>query len=297
MTQRTTSLYSAGDAQFAADFSLSITQALKIQLTHALDHLPPAKLTRANLDLLDDRGGIYQLMLDGNSVYIGKSKGSLPKRLTKHFSKISGRTAGLLDRITFRCLYVNEDLDSMAPEKMLIQTLKSKDQAPWNQNGFGNNDPGRKRDNSMVKEEHFDRMFGINIDLNISPKSKKPIETLYQTMTGIKLALPYTFRFPSKSPEAKDLRLIDVSSERPDALTMTVGEWMNWLAQRLPAGWMITSFPGYIICYQEADPETYESRTGVWLSEGGGFQHFVHVPQFDDDGLVEDEDNVPEDED
>lgn len=296
MTTNSNLSQGAGGTPYAGEFSLSITQALKTQLTNALDKLNPAPLTRDNLNIIDNRGGVYQLLLDQKSVYIGKSKDSLQKRVSKHYRKLSGRTPGLLERISFRCVYVNEDLDSLAPEKMLIQAFKKQDKAQWNQNGFGNNDPGVKRDGSMVKAKHFDRLYGINLDLNIKPITKKPITTLYQAMASIRLALPYTFRFPAKGEEPRGLKEIDVSSEQPETLTMTVKEWMDWIADHLPTGWMITSLPGYIICYRESNPDKYESRTAVWLSFGGSFNHLPHTPAFDEVGVIEDADNANDDE-
>jgi hypothetical protein len=281
---------------FTGAFSLSITQALGEQLLVALGKLTKAPLTEENLSTVDRRGGIYQLFLDAESVYIGKSKDRLNSRVANHYRKLAGRTPGLLDRMKFKVMYVNEDLDALAPEKMLIRTLKQSGDAPWNQNGFGNKDPGRQRDTSLVKEAHFDRLFPVNLNLPITVVYPKPLDTLLDAMTAIKLALPYNLRFASpKDPAHRELKTVDVSAEPIMGQTKTTLEWLQWLATKLPAGWMITVFPGYIIIYKENNPGRYGSREEVWLSNGdGSYTHETHDPDFAE-GEVEvmenDEDN------
>ncbi|MEE1623005.1 GIY-YIG nuclease family protein [Zafaria sp. J156] len=59
------------------------------------------------------------LFHDQNPVYVGKADKSLRQRLLKHYKKLSGRKSksheSLLDRIHFKCLYVMEDLNALAP--------------------------------------------------------------------------------------------------------------------------------------------------------------------------------------
>lgn len=291
---------------FTGAFSLSITQALGEQLLVALGKLTEAPLTEENLTQVNRRGGIYQLFLDDESVYIGKSKDALNIRVSNHFSKLSGRTVGLLDRMKFKVMYVNEDLDALAPEKMLIRTLKQSGDAQWNQNGFGNKDPGRQRDTSLVKEAHFDRLFPINLNLSVTLVYPKPVDTLLDALTAIKLALPYNLRFASvKDKTRKELKAVDLSGEQVMGQTRTVHEWLEWFAARLPAGWMITAFPGYIIVYKEDNPGKYGSREQVWLTNGdGSFAHQVHDPDFaqgevevDEDSGSDEDDDAVEDED
>lgn len=286
-------------APYTGQFSLSITDALGEQLMAALNKLPAAPLTLERISQVAREGGIYQLLLDGKSVYIGKSKDALNGRIGQHRRKLSGRTEGLLERMQFRALYVNEDLDALAPEKMLIRSLRRDGEAPWNQNGFGNNDPGRRRDTSLVKLGHFDNDYSINLGFTIKPVSVKPVKTLLDAMSAIKLALPYNLRFPSpKDASQRVLREIDVASEPVHEMTMSAERWLTWIAEHLPQDWMITAFPGYVIVYRERDPEVYGSRKQVWLPDGrGSFERHTHVPDFDPkDEIRIDEDRDDEDE-
>lgn len=289
-----TTNYTELPLKFSGSFSLSITQALREQLILALGLLSPALLSSENIANVSRQGGIYQLFLDGRPVYIGKSTDALNSRIGNHYRKLSGRTPGILDRMHFRVLYVNEDLDALAPEKMLIRALKAAGKAPWNQNGFGNKDPGRQRDTSLVKSGHFDREFPINLQLTLNLIHKKPVKSLLDMMVALKAALPYNLRFPPpRDPIRRELRRIDVSEEMIRATPMSVSKWMDSLASALPSGWMITVFPGYIIVYKETSPDKYGSREQVWLPDGhGSFSHEIHVPVFDAAPIEESDEDV-----
>lgn len=284
---------------FTSPFSLSITQALAEQLLVALTKLTPVPLSEQNIAAVEKRGGIYQLFLDGRSVYVGKSKNALNSRIGNHYRKLSGRTEGLQSRIKFRALYVNEDLDALAPEKMLIRTLKGSGEALWNQNGFGNKDPGRQRDTSLVKSGHFDRQYPINLNLTIMPSAKSgSVSNLFEAMSAIKASLPYNLRFPSvKDRSHTALKKISIPSDFVLHKEMRVHEWLDWIAERLPAGWMITAFPGYVITYRESSPDRYGSRLQVWLPNGAGhFRHLLHDPLYDTSGDIGNDDEEADEE-
>ncbi len=130
----------------AAEFKLSITRALTEQLEEALGKLTPEPLTLTALDALKPRSGVYQLFHNGALVYIGKDAKSLPRRLAQHRRKVSGRTGIDVADMSFTFLYVDEDMDAVAPETQLIKRSKAVGVAQWNANGFGNKDPGGSRD-------------------------------------------------------------------------------------------------------------------------------------------------------
>jgi hypothetical protein len=137
----------------AAEFKLSITRALSDQLATALKGLAPAPLTLANLCGLETAPGVYRLYRDGAPVYVGKAERSLPQRIEKYYRKISGRNGIDIADMAFRCLYVKEDFSAVAPERLLISRHKEIGEAPWNYNGFDNNDPGKRRDKTEVEGE------------------------------------------------------------------------------------------------------------------------------------------------
>src|ERR1700760_2842582 len=141
---------------FDGEFKLSISKALTDQLREHLLELTPEPLTTAALGLLQKRPGVYQLYKGDELVYVGSAAKTLPRRLTRHLRKISGRRHVRIEEMSFTCLYVDEDLTVLAPEERLIRLFQDEGSAPWNTNGFGNNDPGRRRDESHVSEGHFD---------------------------------------------------------------------------------------------------------------------------------------------
>lgn len=198
----------------------------------------------------------------------------------------------MVDRMTFKCLYVMEDLNAMAPEKMLIKHFRQGGEAAWNVSGFGNNDPGRNRDQSMVKQNHFDRLHPINLDvpvtLNSEDRDAQPVN-LAGLMTAIKKSSPYLFRFPAKNrPEHKLLREPDDNLLQYKGQTKTAREWFEVLSTLLPAGWLITVLPGYVICYREISPDSYQSRTGSWATGQGSVTFTPHTPVFGKDGKIKD---------
>lgn len=248
---------------FVADFRLSVTAALRDQLVAALDSLDPIGLIEPAIDDLERRGGVYQLFEDGVLVYVGKSARDLPGRLEQHRVKIDGRVGDLIDRVTFRCAYVDEDLDAVAPETLLISRYRGHGLAAWNANGFGNKDPGQNRDRSIVKATHFDRLHPIDLDKPVTVRPQPVPLTLAAVMSAIKTALPYNLRFGTDTRSNQELA-IDVTGKFASGATRTSREWMAWLMACLPEEWAIVALPGYLIAYRGLDPETIKSRTGVW---------------------------------
>lgn len=287
---------------YVGDFILSITQAMREQLMFAIRELEPVKLDSDHLEPIQRRPGVYQLFLDGVSVYVGKAVDDLKGRLARHSYKLSGRydpsdTTGsnLIDRMSFRCMYINVDIDALAPEKMMIQQFKELGEAPWNNSGFGNNDPGRERDTSTVKLAHFDRLYPINLDVDLTPKERMlakgavPINDLQEALQVIKSSMPFLMRYGQSHPNKKVFKSIDVTADNVAGTTKTVSGWLDWIADKLPAGWSITALPGYIISYEEADVSHYRSRTHAWHTNGGNHTVVLHQPVFTD-GKVEDDD-------
>lgn len=238
-------------ASHRADFRLSITKALKDQLAQALAELDPAPLSMDNLEDLEKRGGIYQLYHNDKFVYVGKADKSLPQRIKKHFRKISGRRNISIRDMKFTCLYVDEDFPAVAPEKLLIAKYKDQGEIPWNTNGFGNNDPGRQRDGTVIPANHFDVLHPINLDLTmpgIGP-GRAPLRKL---LSKFKKELPYNFRY------AKDLGPVgDVEVTIPGS-NPSAGEIFSIISNSITGKWQISVLHGYAIMYPEGN-EDYPS--------------------------------------
>ena len=204
---------------FSKQFRLSITKALGDQLAEELANLTPAPLTEKNIVKLDhqahtealgSKSGVYHIYqrppgtAENKLVYVGKADNSLSSRLEKHRTKISGRTKISLEQISFKCLYVDEDFSAVAPEKLLIKKYKQVGGVPWNANGFGNNDPGRNRDRTTLKKNHFDVLHPIDLGRQIQG-IESGRTTLESLLSNTKKALPYNFRYKEEKAQKKFL--------------------------------------------------------------------------------------------
>lgn len=260
-----------------AEFKLSITKALADQLAAALDPLDPAPLTEHSLSRVQQRPGVYLLFVDRQKVYVGKAKTDLQERLHQHRRKLSGRARIHPDTITFVCVYVDEDLDAAAPETLLIKKYQATESLPWNNNGFGNKDPGRQRDTSLVKASHFDANYPINLDVKVelAPGHWR----LDKLLEATKKTLPFNLRY-DRSAKAKDAYM-NTTIRVPAA--MTVRELMPAIATSLPAGWQVTVLPGYLVVYKE--DQDYASAIGWWRSTPNGDAPWNQGPsRFEQDG-------------
>ncbi|KOG89983.1 GIY-YIG nuclease family protein [Streptomyces varsoviensis] len=260
--------------QYHKDFTLSITKALGDQLAKALKGLDRAPLAEENLARLKEKPGVYQLYLNDEFVYVGKADKSLPARLRNHLRKISGRRNISLEEMAFSCLYVAEDFSALAPEQLLITHHKGQGDIPWNNNGFGNKDPGRQRDSTVLKRNHFDVLFPIDLD--------RPVEglqagetTLHTLLESIKTGLPYNFRY-GKAAEFKTRRV------HVPADGMTADEVFRLISAEIPTKWQITALMGYVIMYDDS-PIEYKS---AWRYYRNG-QPIGAVPEAEPAGDVE----------
>ncbi|MBB5912010.1 hypothetical protein BJY24_000877 [Nocardia transvalensis] len=288
MTDRPNRALHESKGQASGEFKLSITRALGDQLGEGLGRLVPAPLTAEYLKgEIQPRPGVYQLYVDGGLVYVGKASASLRDRLERHRKKLSGRVNIGLGQVGFVCLYVDEDMDAAAPEKLLIKRYRANGEAPWNTMGFGNKDPGRNRDKTLVKAKHFDARYPINIELAVDGLTPGK-QALGPVLMAAKSALPYTFRFlttpKSKTPH-KLLR--DVPVTVPDTKLNTV-EFLRFVLEFLPDGWQATALPGYVILYP--DFEDLASATQYWRTVNGSVESYKGQGRFDEKGEVAEQD-------
>ncbi|MFF9522091.1 GIY-YIG nuclease family protein [Streptomyces achromogenes] len=244
-----------------AEFKLSITKALGDQLAAALEDLTPAPLTMGNIRSLRPLPGVYQLYRNDDLVYVGKADKSLPQRVERHLRKISGRRNISLAEMAFTCLYVEEDFGAVAPERLLINKHRGQGEVPWNYNGFGNNDPGKRRDTTEVDAGHFDRQYPINLEYSFpNPIASGPQgaeATLAELLAATKAALPYVFRYES-SKTFEDIR---VQLPTPH---LTADEALRVISEHSPATWQVTALPGYVIMYGKT--ENYPSGMRYYRS-------------------------------
>ncbi|MYT71363.1 MULTISPECIES: GIY-YIG nuclease family protein [unclassified Streptomyces] len=229
-----------------AEFKLSITKALGDQLAAALETLTPAPLTEENIARLPRHKGVYQLFRHGEPVYIGKADATLGQRLRKHLKKLSGRENIHLEWMTFMALSVDEDFAAVAPEKLLIDSFQSDGRAPWNENGFGINDPGVERDTTVFSDDHFDQLYPANLDWVIGDLPQGT-QTLRSFLKFAKTALPYTFRYAYYRTKRESFyEQFEVTIEQPE---MTANDFLRFASSQLPESWQIMVLPGYAVMY------------------------------------------------
>lgn len=255
---------------FAAEFKLSITRALAHQLMVSLDELTPTFLTEGNLQQLERRGGVYELFKDDDVVYVGKAERNLGNRLRQHKTKISGRRNVSVDQMRFRCLYVDDDLQAVAPERMLISEYTGRGKAPWNTSGYGNNDPGRNRDHSELDADHFDALFPANLNYSLAVGAGN--WNAQSLLARVKRDLPWVLRYRLEAEESEERS--DIQVHIP-ADTMTAADLLTRIMERLPSKYQATALPGYVIVYAERD--NYPSARRYWYKDTSGTLHVEDV--------------------
>lgn len=228
----------------SGEFRLSITRALSDQLISSLAELQPEPLTEAAVSALENKPGVYQLYLEASLVYVGKADKAVPTRLLRHYRKLAGRANIDLAAVTYSALFVYEDLQAVAPETLLINHYRRRGGAPWNFNGFGNNDPGRNRDQTVFEGDHFDVQYPARLDwpCDFLPAGDY---NAAQLAAALKAGLPYLFRYQSASVFIESHVEVPAPGMPADALFALLADAVRL---RDPA-WRIVALPGYVIMY------------------------------------------------
>jgi hypothetical protein len=240
-------------------FTFNLMGALARQLEAEQPSLTPDPLTTAHLGAVEQEPGVYRLFHNGLLVYIGKADNSLQSRLFDHRRKIAGRHNITLAEMTFTGLYLAGTWVPVGAERLLIASHKRRGGVPWNGNGFGINDPGRRRDATTFKATHFDMLYPADLTYQIQP----PVGTmpLAEALPVLKAAMPYVFRYEEKTADHPDYLSTQVTF--PDN-PLSVEDVLDILANALPSGWQITALPGYVIMYKSQ--RRYASARKTWES-------------------------------
>lgn len=159
--------------------------------------------------------------------------------------------------MSFICLYVDEDLEAAAPETLLIKKYRDEGGSPWNTNGFGNKDPGRRRDTSEITADHFDALYPI--DLNSIVELTPGVWKVEELLAEVKRKLPYNLRYERTSPTARHHHQASLNVESPALSARQIAELV---LNALPVGWQFTALPGYAILYKETID--YETALAWW---------------------------------
>lgn len=228
--------------------------ALLNQVVSMFDHLAPAPLTTALAKEIPNAQGVYQLFHKERLVYVGKtdSEAGLARRLFRHARTIQSRRNLDVADMAFKAVQVLV-FSAMDLETALIKHYrKLKSPSVWNGSGFGNADPGRKRDTTALKEDGFDANYPINIDIPLNVNWSNDHAAL-DVIGRLAAEVPFTIRH-EKVSEALDH--LTGSSNITLPTLVTVRSVLTNICASLPSGWQATRLSGRVIFYRE-DVENY----------------------------------------
>ncbi len=250
---------------FHAPFDLDLALALKDQLVVAFSGLSLGAFDAATIGQVSTEQGVYQLHHKGTLVYVGKAD-KLRNRLMQHHTKIGGRQNISATDMGFKCLYVNKNWTTLAPEDALIKFYKDRaaGDCEWNGNGFGPNDPGRERETTNKDPDGFDAQYPIRHDWPCTWATAGDWNAL-DLLIRLKEELPFLLRYQTdKSGGAghwkkghPDQAAAKVTLPRAG---MPAAEILSLIAKAMP-GWQATRFPSHMVLYKES--QAY--RFGVTL--------------------------------
>lgn len=244
------------------EFEFDLPGALFQNLVSILDSMAPAPLTTEALSGVPEAQGVYQLFLDGDLVYVGKTdaEAGLFKRLARHSRKTMHRHSLSPERVAFKAVRIFV-FTAMDLETQLIKHYKDDGAATiWNGSGFGANDPGRKRDTSAPGR--FDSEYPIDYDRPLG-EDFTGTSTAAEVAARLKSVLPYTFRFQlaarrgrAPHPELAETNVTISGS------SVTARSVLRELTEQLPAGWQATALSALLILYKER-VENYPGATVI----------------------------------
>lgn len=237
-----------------AELEFDLPGALLREIVALMEKMPSAELAAANLEIVTNAPGIYALLSNatGELLYIGKAEGAkgLQSRLTRHMRKLEGRQNIDSGEIHFKAIRIFV-FTAMDIEASLIGHYGDDNSLPWNHSGFGSNDPGKERDTTRYKPDHFDARHPIRLDdtfVEFEP-GQRPVAEVMQTL---KDGLPFLLRF--QRPNSSSRRSFDVDFETTNVelpeRPLSTREVIELCLAALPTGWHATALPSHIICYK-----------------------------------------------
>lgn len=244
------------------DFEFDLPSALLARLVQIFDEMAAAPLDTTMIAGVPDQAqGIYQLFFDDTLAYIGKTdaEAGLGRRLGRHHKKIQHRHNLDPARVSFKAVrvYVFTAVDL---ETQLINHYGGLGRVHWNSSGFGSNDPGRERDTTRFKDDHFDALYPIDIDraLAVDLPATGSAATI---LSALKAILPYTLRYEHAGGRARQPHpdLVTTAVGLPTNQPITARRVISTIMSQLQPGWQAVQFPSHIIVYKDTKDYIYGS--------------------------------------
>ncbi|HBD92004.1 MAG: hypothetical protein A2092_10180 [Rhodobacteraceae bacterium GWE1_64_9] len=237
-----------------AELEFDLPGALLEAILERFKDIDAADLTVANLIDVPEEQGVYALYLKKPQrlVYIGKtdSEAGLKHRLTRHARKLIGRKSITSADVQFKAirLYVFTAMDL---EYALIQHHGGVSQVAWNNSGFGSNDPGKERDTTNYKADHWDTQYPIDLD-HVFVQFDPGNYTVAQVMGRLKAELPFLLRYQRPHQSRKSFH-VDYEQTKITVTHRgtTTREMLQLCMDALPQGWHVTALPSHIISYKD----------------------------------------------
>lgn len=237
-----------------AELEFDLPGALLKAILQRIENIEAADLTVANMSDIPEEQGVYALYLKNSQqlVYIGKtdSEAGLKHRLTRHARKLIGRCNITSADVQFKAirLYVFTAMDL---EYALIQHHGGVSQVAWNNSGFGSNDPGKERDTTNYKPDHWDTQYPIDLD-HVFVQFEPGDYSVAEVMSRLKAELPFLLRYqrPNRSRNSfhEDYEETKITVTHRGATTR---EMLELCMGALPQGWHATALPSHIISYKD----------------------------------------------
>lgn len=232
-----------------ADFSLDLARAITEQLVEQFNGIDPSPLTIEALATAKAQPGVYQLFLNGDLVYVGKSDTNLNSRLDRHRKALTGRKNLGIAQMSFKGMHLEKNWSALTTEAQLIAHFGD---TPWNNSGFGSNDPGRNRDQTALRDGHFDASYPIDVDYRTDVPAGET--SAARLIPLLKSQLPYLIRCERIGAD------VDITIPDPG---MTTRELLKLIASHLEGDWQATALPGRILLYKEKN-KSYPGAEILW---------------------------------
>ncbi|WP_040069092.1 GIY-YIG nuclease family protein [Pseudomonas batumici] len=242
--------------EYFKELEFDLPSALLTQLVNLFEEMTSGPLTEEMVSNTPEAQGVYQLFLNGDLVYVGKTDADagLRRRLSRHAKKIRSRLNLSQEQISFKAVRVYV-FTAMDLEDLLIKHYRAlKNPLAWNLSGFGSNDPGRNRDKSEVKDKHFDSLYPIDLDFEVEIVQPAENHSAAEILRQLKDQLDYTIRFQNKGGKSKRPHPdLEGASVRLHSEQNSVRSILRQVKSALGDDWQITALPGYVIIYKEQE--------------------------------------------
>lgn len=243
----------------AVEFEFDLATPLFEQIRVAFESVEPVPLDEEHLARIENRPGLYGLYLDDQIVYVGKADESVGTRLRKHRRTIAGRRNISTSRVKFKCVYLAITWDPFKPESALMEHYGTTREWGWNSKGFGSNDPGRRRDHTVLRENHWHRRYPLNPDWPCESVEAGTYNAL-DLLQRIAADVPFWFRFQGNQvsgsgrqrEEAEEARwAYERTTVEVPRTGMTARELLYIVASNLGEAWQATITPSHMLLYKE----------------------------------------------